>query len=323
MRMAFLLTSVAVAACIGGSSARAEWPDRPIKMIVPFSAGSSSDTIARIVAAKMGERLGQQIVVENRVGGSTIIGTDSVAKSAPDGYTLELANTTTHAASAALNATLPFDPVRDFAPVAMIGVSPFVLIGATQVTATTLKDFVALAKAKPGSLSYASAGTGTLAHLAGELFKSKAGIEVTHVPYRGSAQSMIDLMQGRIDLSVSTIPPTLQHIREGKLRAFATMSEKRNASLPEVPTVAEAGVPGCEAALWTAVVVPAGVPADIIKRLNAAVVAAVATPDIQQALTIQGVDPEPGPPEAVSERIKADIVKWKDVVATAKITGAQ
>jgi tripartite-type tricarboxylate transporter receptor subunit TctC len=292
-------------------------------MIVPFSAGSSSDTIARIIAVKMGERLGQQVVVENRVGGSTIIGTDSVAKSAPDGYTLELANTTTHAASAALNATLPFDPVKDFAPVAMIGVSPFVLIGATQVAAPTLKDFVALAKAKPGSLSYASAGTGTLAHLAGELFKHKAGIEVTHVPYRGSAQSMIDLMQGRIDLSVSTIPPTLQHIREGKLRAFATMSEKRNASLPEVPTVAEAGVPGCEAALWTAVVVPTGVPADIIKKLNAAVLAAVAMPDIQQALTIQGVDLEPGPPEAVGERIKADILKWKDVVAAAKITGTQ
>jgi len=320
MRMAFLLTSVAVAACIGGSSARAEWPDRPIKMIVPFSAGSSSDTIARIIAAKMSERLGQQIVVENRVGGSTIIGTDSVAKSAPDGYTLELANTTTHAASAALNATLPFDPVRDFAPVAMIGVSPFVLIGATQVTATTLKDFVALAKAKPGSLSYASAGTGTLAHLAGELFKSKAGIEVTHVPYRGSAQSMIDLMQGRIDLSVSTIPPTLQHIREGKLRAFATMSEKRNASLPEVPTVAEAGVPGCEAALWTAVVVPAGVPADIVKRLNQAVLASVASPDIQKALTIQGVDPQPSPPEAVAMQIKADIAKWREVVAAAHIT---
>jgi tripartite-type tricarboxylate transporter receptor subunit TctC len=322
MRMIFLLASVA-AALIGGSPARAEWPDRPIKIIVPFSAGSSSDTIARIVAIKMGERLGQQIVVENRVGGSTIIGTDSVAKATPDGYTLQLANTTTHAASVALNATLPFDPVKDFAPVAMIGVSPFVLIGATQVAAQTLKDFVALAKSKPGSLSYASAGTGTLAHLAGELFKSKAGIQVTHVPYRGSAQSMVDLMQGRIDLSVSTIPPTLQHIREGKLRAFATMSEKRNASLPEVPTVAEAGVPGCEAALWTAVVVPAGVPADIIKRLNAAVLAAVAMPEIRQALTIQGVDPEPGPPEAVNERIKADIRKWKDVVAAAKITGTQ
>jgi tripartite-type tricarboxylate transporter receptor subunit TctC len=322
MRLVFLLALVA-ATVIGGNPARAEWPDRPIKMIVPFSAGSSSDTIARIVAIKMGERLGQQIVVENRVGGSTIIGTDSVAKSAPDGYTLELANTTTHAASAALNATLPFDPVKDFAPVAMIGVSPFVLIGAPQAATPTLKDFVALAKAKPGSLSYASAGTGTLAHLAGELFKSKAGIEVTHVPYRGSAQSMIDLMQERIDLSVSTIPPTLQHIREGKLRAFAIMGEKRSVSLPEVPTMAEAGVPGCEAALWTAVVVPAGVPADIIRKLNAVVLAAVATPDIQRALTIQGVDPEPGPPEAVSARIAADILKWKEVVVAAKITGTQ
>jgi len=146
---------------------------------------------------------------------------------------------------------------------------------------------------------------------------------VTHVPYRGSAQSMIDLMQGRIDLSVSTIPQTLQHIREGKLRAFAIMGDTRNASLPEVPTMAEAGVPGCEAALWNAVVVPAGVPADIVKRLNAAVVAALTAPDVRQALIVQGIDPEPGPPEAVSERIKADIVKWKDVVATAKITGTQ
>jgi tripartite-type tricarboxylate transporter receptor subunit TctC len=322
MRVALLLAAMAVASA-GVDAAHAEWPDRPIKMVVPFSAGSSSDTIARIVAIKMGERLGQQVVVENRVGGSTIIGTDSVAKSAPDGYTLELANTTTHAASAALNATLPFDPIKDFAPIAMIGVSPFVLISATQVAAQTLKDFVAVAKARPGSLSYASAGTGTLAHLAGELFKRKAGIDVTHVPYRGSAQSMIDLMQGRIDLSVSTIPPTLQHIREGKLRALATMSEKRNVSLPDTLTVAEAGVPGCEAALWTAIVVPAGVPATIVKRLNAAVLAAVATPEIQKALTLQGVDPEPGPPEAVSERIKADIVKWKDVATAAKITGGQ
>lgn len=322
MRAALGLTAV-FAAIVGTSPVRAEWPDRPIKMVVPFSAGSSSDTIARIVAVKMGERLGQQVVVENRVGGSTVIGTDSVAKSAPDGYTLLLANTTTHAASAALNPNLPFDPVKDFAPVAMIGVSPFVLIGATQTEAKTLKDFVALAKAKPGSLSYASAGTGTLAHLAGELFKRKANVDVTHVPYRGSAQSMIDLMQGRIDFSVSTIPPTLQHIREGKLRAYATMSEKRNPSLPDVPTVAEAGVPGCEAALWTAVVVPTGVPADILKRLNAAVLAAVATPEIQQAMVIQGIDPEPGPPEAVAERIKTDIVKWKDVVAAAKISSPQ
>jgi tripartite-type tricarboxylate transporter receptor subunit TctC len=323
MIRATLVLAALAAALAGSGAARAEWPDRPIKMVVPFSAGSSSDTIARIVATKMGEKLGQQVVVENRVGGSTIIGTDSVAKSAPDGYTLELANTTTHAASAALNATLPFDPVKDFAPVAMIGVSPFVLIGATQVEAKTLRNIVALAKASPGKLSYASAGTGTLAHLAGELFKHKADVEITHVPYRGSAQSMIDLMQGRIDLSVSTIPPTLQHIREGKLRALAVMSEKRNAALPDVPTVAEAGVPGCEAALWTAIVVPAGVPADIIKRLNAAVLAAVATPEIQRAFAIQGVEPEPGPPEAVAQVIKSDIAKWKDVVAAAHIAVAK
>src|SRR4029079_18380353 len=293
MRMVFLLASVAFA-FIGGSPAYAEWPDRPIKMIVPFSAGSSSDTIARIVAIKMGERLGQQVVVENRVGGSTIIGTDSVAKAAPDGYTLQLANTTTHAASAALNATLPFDPVKDFAPVAMIGSSPFVLIGATQVEAKTLKEFVALAKSKPGKLSYASAGTGTLAHLAGELFKYKAGIEVTHVPYRGTAQSMSDLTQVLSDLSVSTIPPTLQHIREGKLRALATMSEKRNVMLPDVPTVAEAGVPGCEAGLWTALVVPMGTPPDVVTKLNRAMLAVASTPEVQESLKIQGVDPEPG-----------------------------
>ena len=318
-----ILAALVAAASIGGSPACAEWPERPIKMIVPFGPGSSSDIIARLIAAKAGERLGQQIVVENRVGGSTVIGTDAVAKAAPDGYTIGLANTTTHAASAALNPNLPFDPIKDFTPFAMIGSSPFVLVSAPQVPASNLQEFVTLAKSKPGALSYASAGTGTLAHLGGELFKRKAGIDVTHVPYRGTAQSMVDLMQGRIELSVSTIPPTLQFIREGKLRALATMSEKRNATLPDIPTVAEAGVPGCEAALWTAIVVPAGVPADIVKKLNATVLAVAALPEIQQALTIQGVDPEPGPPEAVAERIRTDIVKWKDVVAAAKITGAQ
>ncbi len=318
-----VLIASAVAVLGAAPAAQAEWPERPIKLIVPFSAGSSSDTIARLVAARLGEKLGQQVVVENRVGGSTIIGTDAVAKAAPDGYTLGLANTTTHAASAALNASLPFDPVKDFAPVAMIGSSPFVLIGAPQLSATTLKDVIALAKQNPGKLSYASAGTGTLAHLAGELFKLKAQVDVTHVPYRGSAQSMLDLLQGRIELSVSTIPPTLQHIRDGKLRAFAVMSETRNAGLPDVPTVAEAGVPGCEAALWTALVVPAAVPAAIVVRLNQAMLDVVNRADVQQTLKLQGVDPEPGAAAAVAKRIKDDIAKWRDVVAAAKITGTK
>jgi tripartite-type tricarboxylate transporter receptor subunit TctC len=322
-RIVVFLMSVSVATASLIAPAFAQWPDRPIKLIVPFAAGSSSDTIARIVAAKAGEKLGQQIVVENRVGASTVIGTDAVAKAAPDGYTLGLANTTTHAASAALNPSLPFDPVKDFIPVAMIGSSPFVLVSAPQVPAATLAEFVALAKSKPGALSYASAGTGTLAHLAGELFKRQAHVDITHVPYRGTAQSMIDLMQGRIELSVSTIPPTLQQIHEGKLRALAVMGDKRNAMLPEIPTVAEAGVPGCEAGLWTAIVVPAGTPLAIVKRLNETMLAVAAAPDVQQAMKIQGVDPEPGSPEAVAERIKADVVKWKDVVTVAKIAGTQ
>ncbi len=314
---------VVAAIAAGTGTAQAQWPDRPIRLIVPFGAGSSSDIIARLIAAKAGDRLGQQIVVENRVGGSTIIGTDAVAKAAPDGYTLGLANTTTHAASAALSPSLPFDPVRDFTPVAMIGSSPFVLVAAPQVPAATLAEFVALAKATPGRLSYASAGTGTLAHLAGELFKRRAGIDVTHVPYRGTAQSMLDLMQGRIELSVSTIPPTLAHIREGKLKALAVMSAARNAMLPDLPTVAEAGVPGCEAALWTAIVLPAGVASDIVNRLNETVLAVVNSPDVQQSLRIQGVEPEPGTPEQVAGRIRDDIAKWRDVVEAAQITGTR
>jgi tripartite-type tricarboxylate transporter receptor subunit TctC len=294
------------------------WPTRPLKLVVPFTAGSSSDTIARIVAAKMSERLGQQIVVDNRVGASTVIGTDVVAKSAPDGYTLGLANTTSHAASVALSIRLPFDPVRDFTPIGMIGTSPFVLLASTGQPAT-LKELVALARIKPGNLSYASAGTGTLAHLAGELFKYKAGIDVTHIPYRGTAQSTMDLLQGRIDLSVSTIPPTLTHIREGKVRALAVLSEARSDMLAEIPTVREAGFPGCEAELWTAFVVPAGTPGDIVGRLTQLLNDVVKTADVQQALKIQGVDPYAGSSPSVSAVIAADIAKWREVVTAAKI----
>ena len=204
----------------------------------------------------------------------------------------------------------------------MIGASPFVLVSSPQLPASKLNELVDLAKAKPGVLSYASAGTGTLAHLAGELFKRRAAIDVVHVPYRGTAQSTLDLMQGRIDLSVSTIPPTLQQLRQGKIRALAVMSEKRNEMIPEVPTVAEGGVPGCEAELWTAIVVPTGVRDEIVDRLNRALNAVVNSRDVQEALKIQGVEPQPGPPETVTNVIKTDLRKWRDVVATAKITEA-
>ena len=318
---AFLLTLAASALAISG--ARADWPDRPLRLIVPFAAGSSSDTIARIVAAKMGDRLGQQIAVENRVGGSTIIGTQEVARAVPDGYTLGLANTTSHVVSAALNPHLPFDPLHDFVPIGMIGSSPFILVSSPHLPATTLQEFVDLAKAKPGSLSYASAGTGTLAHLAGELFKHQANIDLVHVPYHGTEQSVLDLMEGRIDLSVSTIPPTLPQIKQGNVRALAVMSDKRSGMLPDVPTVAEAGTPGCEAALWTAIVVPAGVPADVVDRLSKTLIAVVNDPEVQKTLAAQGVDPQPGPPDVVTATISADIPKWRSVVTNANIVQAQ
>jgi tripartite-type tricarboxylate transporter receptor subunit TctC len=319
-----LIALIASAACLlVPVGAQAQWPNRVIHLIVPFGPGSSSDTIARVVAVKMSEQLRQQVIVENRVGGSTIIGTEAIARATPDGYTIGLANTTTHAASAALTPKLPFDPTKDFSPIAMIGSSPFLLLGSPEKPSKTLQEFISLAKAQPGKLSYASAGTGTLTHLAGELVKWKTGIDVTHVPYRGSEQSLMDLMAGRIDMLVGTIAPTLAQIRQGNLRAFAIMSDTRSPILPEVPTIGEAGAPGCEAALWTALVAPAGVPAAIITRLNQAVVAAVNSPEVQQSLKIQGITPEYGSSEDVAARIRADVKKWKDVADGAKINGAK
>lgn len=299
-------------------SAQAAWPDRIVRIVVPFGAGSSSDTIARIIAAKLGEKLGQQFIVENRVGGATILGTNTIAKAAPDGYTLGLANTSTHAATAAVYNDLPFDATKDFTPIGMIGSSPFLLIGSPKLPAKTLKDFAAMAKAAP-KYSYASAGTGTLTHLAGELVKWKLGIQVTHIPYRGTEQSVADLLTGRIDMIVATIPPVLGQIREGDLKPYAVMSTKRVSIIPDIPTIGEAGAPGCEAALWSALVAPAGLPADVTRTLNQALGEIVNSKDVQETFRTQGVTPEPGSPEATAETIRNDIVRWKQVANEANI----
>lgn len=295
------------------------YPERQLRLIVPFQPGSSSDVIARIVAGGLGPKLGTQVVVENRVGGSTIVGTDMVAKASPDGYTLGLANTSSHAASYALSTTLPFDPVKDFTPVAMIGSSPFMLLGSKSVPATTMAELIDHAKKNPGKLNYASAGPATLSHLAGELFKSLTKTEITHVAYRGTAQSVVDLLEGRMQLLVGVINSTQQHVRDGRITAFAVLSDHRVAVLPDVPTVAEAGVPGCEAALWSAIVVPAGVPRPIVDKLNRAVNDVVQMPEIQASLRKQGIEPEPGSQTVVAERIRNDIAKWRRVIETAKI----
>jgi tripartite-type tricarboxylate transporter receptor subunit TctC len=301
------------------AAADARWPERPIRLIVPFGAGSSSDTIARIVTQKLGERLGQPFVIENKPGAATILGTETVARAEPDGYTLELANTTSHAATSALNAGLSFDPVKNFAPVALFAYSPFVLLVTPGLAAKSVDELIALAKQKPGALNYASAGIGSMTHLAGALFANQAGVQLTHVPYRGTEKSMIDLMQGRIEVLFGTIPPSLALIREGKLRALATTGPKRNGMLPDLPTLAEAGLPGYEAGLWTGLVFPAGVSPSIVARLNTEVNAVIKDREVIALLMKQGVETESGGPEMLAARISGDLAKWRDLVVKAGI----
>ncbi len=316
IRALLILAALAAAA---PATAEDAWPNKPIHFIVPFQAGSSSDTIARIVAQQLTDRLGQQIVVDDKVGGSGVVGTELVARSKPDGYTIGLANTSTHAAVVAMTTNLSFDPIKDFTPVALIGSSPFALMASPTVPANSVQDLIALARRKPGGITCASAGQGTLADLAAALFEKMADVKLTHVAYRGTSQSTLDLMEGRVDLLFGTIAPSLANVRAGKIKALATTGEQRNSQLPDVPTLAESGLSGYEAALWTAIVLPAGAPQPIVTRLNREIIAAVKSPAAQAALSQQGVDAETSTPEALAARIKADVAKWQAVVTAAGI----
>jgi tripartite-type tricarboxylate transporter receptor subunit TctC len=318
------LLSIALASAVIAISAIAEvgedgWPERPLRLVVPFPAGSSTDIIARILAQKLSHRLGQQIVIENRAGASGNIGADAVAKAAPDGYTIGIATASTHAVAASLSPNLPYDPIRDFAPVGMIGSQPYVLVLHPALPARNLAELTALAKAKPGTLNYGSAGIASLAHLATELFASMAGVNIIHVPYKSSSQSMTDMITGRLDMQFATIAPSLPTIRAGQLRALVTSGKTRVAALPELPTVAEAGIAGYEAALWVSFVVPSRTSPRIIARLNREVNDVLESSDGTEALVAQGMAPEPGPPEALTERIRGDIEKWRGVAAKAGI----
>src|SRR5580704_15600855 len=259
-----LLALAALGAAGGPAVAQSDWPARPIRLIVPFTPESSSDIVARVVAQKLGERLKQQIFVENRVGASGNLRSEAVARAEPDGYTMGLANASTHAVAPSLSGRLGYDPVRDFAPVSMLGSSPFVLSVYPGLAARSVAELIGLAKVKPRTLTYASAGPATLAHLAGALFEKMGQIEMVHVPYRGTGQAALDLMEGRVDMQFGTIPPSIGNIREGRLRALAVTGTVRNGVLPEVPTIAESGLPGYEASLWQAFVAPSSTPSAII-----------------------------------------------------------
>ena len=322
MRFPMLLLALLAS---GGAPAAAQtspqitWPDRPVRLIVPFPAGSATDVVSRLLAQKFTARLGQQFVVENRAGASGSIGVDIIAKAAPDGTTMGLITASTHALAPALGAKLPYDTARDFKPVSMIAAAPYALVLYPGIPVKTVADLVALAKTKPGALNYGSAGLASLAHLAGALFATQTGISLTHVPYRSSAQSSIDMITGRLDMQFATVAPTLTNIREGKLRAIATTGTKRVSALPDVPTMIEAGVPDYDVSLWAAYAMPAGTPDEIVGKLNAEMRAILGDPETVEALQKQGFEPDPGPPGAVARRIQSETEKWRSLVAKTGI----
>jgi len=298
------------------------YPSRPIRYIVPQAPGGSSDTLARIVTQRAAEGLGQQLVVDNRPGATGIIGAEVVARANADGHTL-LQVATSHATNPAMQAKLPYETLRDFAAISLLSQQPNIWLVHPSLPIRNLKELIAYAKSKPGQINFASSGTGGSQHLAGELLKSMTGIEMTHVPYKGSPPALVDLLAGRVPLMSSTMPPALPHIKTGKVRVIAVTSAKRSAVLPDVPTVAESGVPGYEAIAWQGLVAPAGTPKAVIVRLNAEFVKALKQPDIAAKLNEQGFETVASTPEWFAQYTKTEIGKWSKVIRAAGIKGGE
>ena len=300
-------------------SAQAQtYPDRPIRFIVPFSAGGSTDTISRILANKVSEALGQSVVIENKPGAGGNIGAEFVAKSNPDGYTLLFVGTST-AINKSLYKSLPYDATRDLDPVIHLVNLNGILVLHPTVAARNVKELVALSHAKPGTLNFASAGSGTVIHLAGEMFKSTSKADITHVPYKGSGPALIDLIGGQVQMMFANMPGTIQHVRAGKLKVIAVTGDKRSGALPDVPTIAEAGIPGYQATGWFGVMAPAGTPKDAVTKLNAAFNTALSAPELAEILRNEGADVVGGTPEQFRTFMRAEIDRWAGVVKTAGV----
>jgi len=303
----------------GAAQAQARWaPDKPLRLVVPFPPGGSTDVTARQVASALGERLGQQVVVDNRAGAGGNIAAELVARAEPDGYTLIMATSSTHASNAALYRRLPFNPVRDFTPISQIAFIPNLLVVHPDVPVNSVAELVAYAKAKPGQLNYGSGGSGTSLHLAAALFAQKAGIDMVHVPYRGGAPVAADLVSGKIQLSFSPLVEVLQQVRAGKLRALGVTTAKRSALMPDVPAIGEV-LPGYEVALWNGIMGPAGLPAPAVARLASEIAAIVGSPDMRSRLGEQGSDPVGSTPQEFIAFIAAEQPKWAEMV---RISGA-
>jgi tripartite-type tricarboxylate transporter receptor subunit TctC len=312
------LFALALAAAAGLAWAQA-YPTKPVKIIVPFAAGGPADIYARVIGEKLQSALGQSFVVEDRPGGGAIIGTDAVAKSAPDGYTL-LMMSNTHTVNESLFAEKPYVLMRDLVPVAPVNYSDLVMVVHPSVPANTLAEFIALAKAKPRALNYASSGPGTPYHMAGELFKAMAGVDIVHVPYKGSAGARTDILGGQVQMMFDAITTMAPNVRAGKLKALGTSGKTRSGVLPEVPTLSEAGVPGYDAVIWLGIMAPAGTPKAIVDKLNAEITRAANSPEMKEAWGKQGAISMSMTPEEFGRFLHEDIEKWARVV---KISGAK
>lgn len=294
-----------------------QFPSRPIRLVVPFPAGATTDVIARMVGQRAGDRLGKRIVVDNRPGASGTIGVEIVAHAAPDGYTWGLGTTTTHALARVLNPQLAYDPVRDFAPVALLGETPYFLTTNPALPVTDFNTFVAYARANPGKILYASVGNLSLGHLAAELLKRTGRFDMVHVPYKGSNLPLIDLLANRIQLNVSTIVASLPYVRSGKLRALAVTSRGRNSILPQTPSVAESGFPDYQAMLWMGVFLPTRAPATVVGRINRELISTLRATDLREALAEQAFAPAELSMAAFTKLMHDDIARWGKVIADA------
>jgi tripartite-type tricarboxylate transporter receptor subunit TctC len=314
IRSAAIAIAAAAIFCATSPSLAQDYPAHPIALIVPYAAGGGNDAMARVVADRMGAALGQQIVIENRGGAGGSIATRQVARAAPDGYTLGLGGTGALAVDPTLYPNVGYDPRRDFAPVGLIATSAMVLLVNTQVPATTLKDFLALARSKPGRIDFASAGSGSGMHLGTELLAFMAGISMTHIPYKGSGPALTDLAGGHVEVYLSSLPPAIGLVRDGKVRALAVTSLTRSKAFPDIPTVAEAALPGFEAVLHYGIVAPAGTPRPIVDKLNAAMRTALSSSEVLSRLDTDGAEPFPSTPEQYAADIDREETKWSEIV---------
>jgi tripartite-type tricarboxylate transporter receptor subunit TctC len=314
----WVASALACALALAPISASAEYPDRPIKLIVPFPAGGTVDLTARVVTAKMADDLKTSFVIENRGGAGGVIATDATAKATPDGYTL-LLTAPNHTINAALQGKLPFDTEKDLTPVAIVAEVPELLVSHPGAPFNDFRGFIAHAKANPGKLNYSSAGNGTLPHVTMELLLKGFGVEVAHIPYRGAAPAMTDLLAGQVQLKMDTYATANQHVAGGKLRALAYAALKRSSQMPDVPTVAELGLPGYEGVLWMGIVAPAGTPKPVIEKLASAVKRAVSAPDVAERLKRDGIEPVGSTTEEFAAKITREITQWRELAKSVNI----